>query len=166
MARLLGRYDALRVVRVGMLTGLLFVAMLLSGCGLTIPTDPNGALDRATGSILRVGASLEPGLVERTGDELHGPLVSLTERFADSIDARVEWTVAAEETLVGELESGDLDLAIGGFTDETPWVDRVGITRGYSNIAGSDERSLVFAVPLGENALLSKLESFLDKELQ
>lgn len=166
MARLPGADGAPWKIRAIRGSVLLILAMLLSGCGLTIPTDPNGTLDRATGSTLRVGASLEPGLVERAGDELHGPLVSLTERFADSINARVEWTVAAEETLVGELERGDLDLAIGGFTDETPWIDRVGITRGYSNIAGSDGRSLVLVVPLGENALLSKLESFIDEELQ
>lgn len=141
------------------------VALLAAGCGITIPTDPDGTLDSATGSTLHVGASLEPGLVELDGSELRGPLVDLTEEFADTINARIDWSVAAEESLVGELEAGDLDLAVGGFTDQTPWVERVGITRGYTKIEGADGRALVILVPLGENALLSTLETFLDEEV-
>ena len=35
----------------------LAVALLLTGCGLTIPTDPDGTLDRVRSSeVLRVGA--------------------------------------------------------------------------------------------------------------
>lgn len=147
------------------LLGLLTAALLVTGCGISIPTDPDGTLKSATGATLHVGASLEPGLVERDGAQLHGPLVELTEDFAASIDARVEWTVAGEESLVGDLEAGDIDLAIGGFTDQTPWADRAGMTRGYTQIEGADERTLVILVPLGENALLSALESFLDTEV-
>ncbi|WP_455132306.1 hypothetical protein [Microbacterium aurum] len=32
------------------------VAVALAGCGIRIPTDPDGALDRITGGQLRVGA--------------------------------------------------------------------------------------------------------------
>lgn len=141
------------------------VAVLVSACGLTVPTDPDGTLDSVTGGTMRVGVSPEPGLIDDSGPEPTGPLVDLTEEFAASIDARIEWTVGAEETLVGGLESGDLDLAIGGFTDQTPWTDRAGVTRGYKSIEGADGRSLVFLVPLGENAFLSELEAFLDEEV-
>ncbi|WP_300266450.1 hypothetical protein [Microbacterium sp.] len=147
------------------LVGLVVTAFLVSGCGVSIPADPDGTLESATGSTLHVGASLEPGLIERDGAQLHGPLVDLTETFAGSLNARVEWTVAAEESLIGELEAGDIDLAIGGFTDQTPWMDRAGVTRGYTQIDGADGRALVILVPLGENALLSTLESFLDTEV-
>ena len=141
------------------------VTFIVAGCGLTIPADPDGTLDSVTGSTLRVGASSEPGLVDVDGEQPHGPLVDLTEKFAESIHARIEWTVAGEETLVGGLEAGDLDLAIGGFTDQTPWTDRVGVTRGYTGIEGSDSRALILLVPLGENAFLSRLETFLDEEV-
>jgi len=141
------------------------VAMLMAGCGITIPTDPEGTLKSTTGSTLHVGVSPEPGLVVLDGEQPRGSLVNLTEEFAESIDARIEWTVAAEESLVGELEAGDIDLAIGGFTDQTPWSDRAGITRGYTKIKGADGRSLVILVRLGENAFLTELESFLDREV-
>lgn len=142
-----------------------FAMLLVAGCGITVPTDPNGTLDSVTGSTLHAGASPEAGLVDTDGEQPQGPLVELVEDFAASIDARVEWTVAAEESLVRELEAGDLDLAVGGFTDQTPWSDRAGVTRGYSNIPGADDRKLVFLVPLGENAFLSSLETFLDEEV-
>ena len=142
-----------------------FVAVLATGCGLTVPTDPNNTLDTVSGGTMRVGISPDPGLVEVDGGHPHGPLVEVTEDFADSIDARIDWTIAAEETLVSDLEAGRIDLAIGGFTDETPWTDRAGITRGYQSIEGADGRSVVLLVPLGENAFLSRLESFLDEEV-
>ncbi len=142
-----------------------FAAVLTAGCGITVPTDPNGTLDAVSGGTIRVGASPDPGLVAVAGEQPHGPLVDVTEDFADSIDARIDWTIATEETLVSDLEAGRIDLAIGGFTDKTPWTDRAGITRGYTHVDGADGRSLVFLVPLGENAFLSRLEVFLDGEL-
>jgi len=140
-------------------------ALLISACGVTVPSDPDGTLDAVTGGTIEVGVSPDPGLVDTREDEPRGPLVDIVEGFASSLDARVEWTVASEETLVGDLETGDLDLAVGGFTDQTPWSDRAGVTRGYTSIEGADGRSLVFLVPLGENALLSELEAFLDEEV-
>ncbi|MGO2520362.1 MAG: hypothetical protein ACTH8F_09585 [Microbacterium sp.] len=142
-----------------------FVMVFVTGCALTIPTDPDGTLDSVAGSTLQVGVSPEPGLIELDGEQPSGPLVDLTEEFAESIDARIEWTVAAEESLVGKLENGSIDLAIGGFTDQTPWTDRAGMTRGYKSIEGADQRTLVFLVPLGENAFLATLEAFLDEEV-
>ncbi|OCG73477.1 transporter substrate-binding domain-containing protein [Microbacterium sediminis] len=144
---------------------LLATALLATGCGVQVPTDPDGTLDRITGGELRVGATAEPGLVEVTDGEPTGPLVDLVEDFAETIDAEPEWSVASEETLVTELEEGRLDLAVGGFTDQSPWVDRAGVTRGYPGIPGADGRSLVMLVPLGENAMLAELEAFLDEEV-
>ncbi|WP_228479915.1 hypothetical protein [Microbacterium abyssi] len=154
-----------RLRRAAAATVLIFVAALVSACGLTVPTDPDGTLDSVTGATMRVGVSPDSGLVDVSGAEPTGPLVDLTEDFAASLDARIEWTVGAEETLVGELEAGELDMAIGGFTDQSPWADRAGVTRGFKNIEGADGRSLVFLVPLGENAFLSELEAFLDEEV-
>ena len=137
----------------------------LTGCGLSIPSDPDGTLDAVTNGELRVGVSPDPGLVEIVGDEPSGPVVDLVEGFAHSIDADVTWTVGTEESLVGEIEAGGLDLVAGGITADTPWVDRVGVTRGYPHIEGAKGRTLVMLVPLGENAFLSRLEEFLDEEV-
>lgn len=143
----------------------LTLVALLTGCGLTIPADPDGTLDSVTDGELRVGASIEPGLVDDAGDDPTGPLPDLVTGFAETLDAEPVWTVGSEESLVGMLEKGDLDLVIGGFTDKTLWVEKAGVTRGYPNIDGADGRSLVMLVPLGENAFLSELEGFLDEEV-
>lgn len=141
-----------------------FLAGALTACGIQVPSDPQGTLDRVTGGVLHAGASISPDLVVDDGDSLSGSLVDLVEGFARSRDARVDWTVGSEETLVTMLESGALDIAVGGMTDATPWADRVGITRGYPDIPGSHGRPLVALVPLGENRMLTALERYLDEE--
>jgi hypothetical protein len=141
------------------------LALAMSGCGISIPTDPDGTLERVTGGELRIGASPDHGLVDVSAATPSGPLPDLASEFAKTLDASPEWTVGSEETLVGMLEAGELDLVVGGFTEQTPWIDKAGITRGYSGISGADGRGIVMLVPLGENAFLSDLERFLDKEV-
>lgn len=141
------------------------VAVTLSGCGMSVPTDPDGTLDRVTGGELRVGTSPDGTLVEVEEGEPRGPVVDLVDDFAARIDADVTWTVATEETLVGMLKEGDLDLVAGGLTPDTPWIDKAGVTRGYPGIEGAGDRELVMLVPLGENAFLSALEATLDEEV-
>lgn len=138
---------------------------MLSACSISIPVDPDDTLGSVTGGVLRVGTSPDGELVDVSGGDPSGTIVDLVDRFADSIDADTEWTVASEETLVTELEAGDLDLIAGGITPDTPWIDKAGVTRGYRGIEGADGRELVMLVPLGENAFLSKLERFLDEEV-
>lgn len=89
------------------------VALLLSGCGLTIPTDPNGTLETVRDGELRVGVSPDPPLVVDSAGVPSGSVVALVDRFAAALDATPVWTVATEETLVGMLEEGDLDLIAG-----------------------------------------------------
>jgi len=151
--------------RTGAAAAALVLVGLLAGCGLTIPSDPDGTLDSVRGGELRVGASLEPGLVEGDSGNPTGPLPDLVTAFGDRLDADTVWTVGSEETLVGMLETGDLDLVIGGFTDQTLWVEKAGTTRGYPGIDGADGRRIVMLVPMGENAFLSELERFLDEEV-
>ena len=144
---------------------LVTVALLVVGACSAIPRDPDGTLERATGGTLRAGASVSEGLVSDAGGEVSGPLADLVEAFAATIDADVDWTVGSEEDLVDALENGELDVAVGGMTSDTPWIDKVGITRGYSAIPGADGRRIVVFVPLGENAVVSALERFLDEEV-
>jgi ABC-type amino acid transport substrate-binding protein len=134
----------------------------LSGCGITIPTDPNGTLDDIRGGTVHAGVSLSEGLAYESPDGTpRGPVIEFVDEFAEEQGARVEWTIDSEERLVDELESGDLDIAVGGITDQTPWTDRA-----YAGIEGSAGRSIVMLVPLGENELLSTLEEFLDRTLE
>lgn len=143
----------------------LSLAAGLAGCGLTIPADPDGTLDAVTGGELRVGTSPDRGLVEVTDGEPSGSIVDLVDDYADTLDARPQWTVTSEETLVRMLEAGDLDLIAGGITADTPWLEKAGVSRGYTGIEGADGREIVMLVPLGENAFLSSLERFLDEEV-
>jgi ABC-type amino acid transport substrate-binding protein len=137
----------------------------LAGCGAAVPSDPDGTIDSVRHGELRVGVVPDEGLASVTSGEPSGPLPQLAQEFAATLDAEVEWTVGGEETLVRRLEDGDVDLVVGGFTEQTPWVDRAGVTRAFTGVEGSDGRSLVMLVPLGENAFLTQLETFLDQKI-
>ena len=155
-------------LRRGATSGLVVALLLvLSGCGLTIPTDPEGTLDRVrSDGVLHAGAAPNPGWVETAGpaQDPAGREVELVEDFADSLGAEVEWTVATEEYLVTLLEAGDLDVAVGGFTDQNPWVTKAALTRPYAEeeVAGTTEKH-VMMTRFGENALLAELETWLDE---
>lgn len=127
--------------------------LLLSGCVLQIPSDPDGTLDRATGGELRVGDSSAPAQE-----------VALVEGFADRIDAGIRWTEGGEERLMRALEDGELDVVIGGLTADTPWSTHAAITRPYAETTDGRGRTVqhVMAARLGENALLVELETYLE----
>ena len=138
--------------------------LLLAGCGATIPTDPDGTLDRASGGTLRVGATENGTWVDvREGADPVGTEPALVRSFASTLGAEVEWSTGSEEALVGDLEEGDLDLVIGGLTAETPWSEKAGTSRPYTT--STDERGAtvehVMLVPRGENRFLIELDAFL-----
>ncbi|KTS02616.1 transporter substrate-binding domain-containing protein [Microbacterium testaceum] len=140
--------------------------LLLAGCGIRIPTDPQGTLDRVEGGVLHAGISPNGDFVRIDGDLPSGSEVDALTDFAASMDAEVDWTVGSEEALVRGLENGDLDVVAGGVTDETPWTERAGMTRPYGEVTLDDGSAakLVMLVPLGENAFVSRLETFLTDE--
>ena len=163
--------------------GLALVSVLsLCGCGLTIPSDPSGTLDAVRGGVLRAGVSpnapfvdvtgvdaeptgTEPTGTEPTGIEPTGTEVEAIEAFADHLDADVEWTIGSEEELVRDLEDDELDLVAGGLTDATPWSEKAGVTRSYDDVTDDDGSvlKLVMLAPMGENAFISELETFLSR---
>lgn len=164
-----------RFARAAGVLAMLGALLASSGCGLSIPADPGGALDRIQGDVLRVGASAEHGLIsfggdpadrdDVDGDRVEGPLADLMHDFAALHDAEVVWSAGSEESLVRALEEGRIDIAVGGMTSDTPWAERTGTTRGYTEIPGAEGREIVLLVPKGENGLLSALERFLDEEM-
>lgn len=141
----------------------LVAALAVTGCG--IPTDPDGTLDRVRDTgVFRAGATPAGDAVTVTDATPSGPLVELVDRFAASEGAEVEWTVGGEEKLVGQLEAGALDLVAGDFSEQTPWVDRVSVTRGIRGVDGLGDRPVVLLLPLGENAMQAAVEAFIDGE--
>lgn len=117
---------------------------------------------------MRVGVSPHEGWAEVVDGEGVGREAELVEGFAESIDADVEWVEGGEEHLMEALEAGDLDLVIGGLSDATPWTTHAAITRPYLTTTDASGASTnhVMAAPLGENAFLVALETFLTEELR
>ncbi|WP_324650636.1 transporter substrate-binding domain-containing protein [Georgenia sp. H159] len=148
-------------------TGAVAIALLtLVGCSATIPTDPDGTLDRVTGGTLRVGVSPSPpwtDLPDGPDGDPEGTEIRLVEDFAESIRADVEWVPGGEEDLIGRLERGELDLVVGGLTARSPWSEKAALTYRYTETTGPEgEKELhVMAAPMGENAFLVELEGFL-----
>lgn len=143
-----------------------FVALvLLTGCG-SIPRDPDGTLERVQSTgVLRAAASPSEGRVAVDGTKVTGPEPDLVQGFARSLGARVEWHLMGEESAVEAMERGEIDLLVGGMTDKTPYAAKVGMTRPYAESVEDGEKvAHVMAVPMGENAMLSELERYLDEE--
>jgi len=142
------------------------LALLLAGCGIQIPADPDGTLDHVRGGTLRAGVSPNGEWVRVEEGGVAGTDVERLRTFAASLDADVEFTVGSEEALVRTLKDGDLDVVAAGITDTTPWTTDAGVTRPYAEATLPDgsNASIVMLVPLGENAFLSRLETFLVEE--
>lgn len=144
------------------MVGVFAVTMMLTSCA-GVPADVDGTLRDTQGGQLRVGITHNPpwtntsDLAKPSGQE-----VVLVEEFADSIDATVVWTVGSEAILTDHLHTGSLDLAVGGFTDDTPWTDKAAITVPYDeeHVDGQAKKHVMLTV-LGENKFLTTLETFL-----
>ena len=147
--------------------GLLLTAALLAGCSGGFPADPDGTLERVTGDALRVGVTSNPPWTEvQEGAAPSGLEAEIVAEFAETLDAEVDWTAGSEEVLIGDLEAGELDLVVGGFTGRSPWSERAALTTPYTTVPdehGAPEPH-VMAAPLGENAFLVRLETFLLEE--
>ncbi|HEX2026102.1 MAG TPA: transporter substrate-binding domain-containing protein, partial [Actinomycetota bacterium] len=108
------------------------VVAALAACGL--PRDPEGTLDRVEGGRMRVGiADLPPWTILGDG-EPRGVEVELVEGFARSLGAEIEWTAGAPADLLTALEGREVDLVVGGFTDDDPWAQQVTFTQPYARI--------------------------------
>ncbi|WP_231868270.1 ABC transporter substrate-binding protein [Microbacterium sp. CH1] len=138
------------------------IAAILAGC-TAIPADVDGTLDRVEEGEVRVGITHNPPWTDTTDpSDPAGEEVRLVEEFAETLDATVVWTVDSEANLAERLHDHALDLAIGGFTDDTPWVDKAAMTVPFDDAttAGETKKHVMLTV-LGENRFLTTLETFL-----
>jgi polar amino acid transport system substrate-binding protein len=132
--------DAFGVTR---LLALALTALALWGC--EFPRDPEGTLDRVRGGVMRVGVTpAEPFVRLNDAGEPTGVEVELVERFAGTLDARVEWVTGSESDLMEALAGRRLDVVIAGLTRQSEWRRVVALTRPYLTtqvvIAAPDER--------------------------
>lgn len=105
-------------------------ASALAGC--QFPADIEGTLDRVEGGTLRVGVIPSPPWVVVPPDgEPTGVEPELVRRFAETLDAEIEWVEGTESELAAATGGFQLDLLIGGLTREFPYPDDVAMTRPY-----------------------------------
>lgn len=111
---------------------LVFVLGLFCCAGCAgLPRDPEGTLRRVEGGRLRVGLVENPPWVVRTQGEPEGAEVELVRQFARELGAQPEWHWGGEQQHMEALEHYQLDLLIGGLTDDTAWGKYVGLTSPY-----------------------------------
>jgi polar amino acid transport system substrate-binding protein len=121
---------------------LVLLVVALGGC--RFPADPEGTLDRVTGGVMRVGlTTAEPWVKLPEDGAPAGVEVELVQRFADSLDARVEWVEGSESDLMEALHGRQLDVVIAGLTRQSEWARSAALTRPYLTsqvvIAAQDE---------------------------
>lgn len=112
----------------------LFIVVALTFWGIScsdLPRDPKDTLHHVQGGRLRVGLVERPPWVIRTNGEPAGAEVELIRRFAHEISATPEWHWGSEQTHMEALKEFELDLVVGGITDQTPWYKEVGLTSPY-----------------------------------
>lgn len=133
----------------------------VSACGL--PLDTDRTTDGLDGGLLRVGLTHNPPWVDTSGAEPRGTEVALIEQFAARKGASVRWREASESVLADALHADGLDIAIGGYTDGTPWTQDAAVSAPYRETTTRDgitDHHVVLA-RMGENRLLVDLETFL-----
>jgi len=141
----------------------------VTACGF--PRDPDGTLERVTGGVLRVGVSENPpwtrwpGGAPAAGEsgEPSGIEVDLVSDFAASLGAEVAWVPGSEADLMTLLEESELEVVVAGLEASAPWSSHVALTYPYATSIDDkgEEVRHVMAVVMGENDLLTTLESFL-----
>lgn len=107
----------------------LVIGLLPVACG--VPRDPEKTLEKVTGGVMRVGITGSDPWTALEGPEPTGVEVELVERFAESLDARIDWVEGSEAEIFEALEVREIDLAIGGFTSQNSWAGTVTFTHPY-----------------------------------
>lgn len=102
------------------------------GAGCQFPADPEGTLERVRGGTLRVGVvDNEPWVVLAPGEPPAGVEPELVRRFAERLDADVEWVEGSESELAAAIRGFQLDPIVGGLTRSWPYATDAALTRSY-----------------------------------
>jgi polar amino acid transport system substrate-binding protein len=108
------------------------VLLLIAAAACGLPRDPNGTLARVRGGTMRVGVVEQPPWTTlpagRGAGGIEGALVA---ELARELGAKIEWVRATESQLLEALEMRELDIVIGGLTDDSPWVQHVAVTKPF-----------------------------------
>jgi polar amino acid transport system substrate-binding protein len=141
-----------------------FLGVALTACDL--PRDPEGTAARVRGAALRVGLVENAPWVVHGADGPTGVEVDLVRALASDLGATPQWTWGGEQRLLQSLADFELDVVVGGLTDDTPWSSDVGLTGDFLEeriVRGGATRTVrhVLATPPGENEWIARLDRFL-----
>jgi polar amino acid transport system substrate-binding protein len=109
----------------------ILMSLACAAVGCDLPRDPEATLARVQNGTIRVGLTEHEPWARFDGEEPAGVEVELVRRLAKELGAEIKWIPGNESELMQAAEAFELDLVIGGITDETPWKKRVGLTRPY-----------------------------------
>lgn len=130
----------------------------LAGCD-NYPRDPHQTLNRVheTGTV-RIGVVHNPPWTD-IDDENNprGSEVRLLAEFSRMLQAEPVWRAVSMDEGFRALDSGEIDILIGGLPASTPYK-KAGLTRPYTK---TGKHGHIMAVRRGENAFLVELEKFL-----
>jgi polar amino acid transport system substrate-binding protein len=125
---------------------LLVLGLSIALCACQYPRDPEGTLDRVRGGVLRVGVTeADPWVTIDAAGDPSGVEVELVTRFAETLDARVQWVEGSESDLMEALHGRQLDIVIAGLTRRSEWQRVAALTRPFVTtqvvIGAPDERT-------------------------
>lgn len=110
---------------------LMLVLLLgLDGCD-DLPRDPEHTLERVRGDVLRVGVADNSPWVVLDRGQVKGVEARLINMLADELDAEVVWVRGSVPELVSALAEYQLDVVIGGLTQDSLFKNKVALTLSY-----------------------------------
>lgn len=112
----------------------LLALAFLAGCNF--PQDPSGTLERVKGGVLRVGISENPPWTILVDGKPAGIEADLAADLAAELGSRIVWVHGPEADLIQALHDFDLDLVVGGLTQDRPWKQQAAFTRSYIETIG------------------------------
>lgn len=136
---------------------LFFIGLFLQGCD-NFPQDPEHTLEKVTNDTLVVGYAENPPWVVKTAGGPAGIEPELLKGFAQTLNAEIRWKEGTEQNLLESLEKKEVHVVVSGMTSDTPWKNRVALTRPFYKQGGKQH---VMALITGENAFLTNLEKYL-----
>jgi polar amino acid transport system substrate-binding protein len=107
------------------------LGFLLALGGCRFPDDVEGTLERVEGGTMRVGVVADPPWVTLGKRDPRGVEPQLIRRFAEQLDAEIEWIEGTEADLVDALGGFQIDVLIGGLTRASPYSREGAFTRPY-----------------------------------
>jgi polar amino acid transport system substrate-binding protein len=108
----------------------LVLSVVTAACGL--PRDPEGTLERVRGGTMRVGVfERRPWTTLPANGGAGGLEGALVAELARELGARIEWVRATESQLLEALKMRELDIVIGGLTNDSPWAQHVAFTKPF-----------------------------------